>query len=894
MEQSANAASSVAGPTAGNPAIERLGACIATQHQADLLLMIDTSGSLGHAVDGQPATDPTAVRVTAAQYLLDQLSQYSADVKLDVALAGFDVDFHPSTTWVPLTAGNLPSLDANVQSYASQDNGIDTDYTNAFVGALGMLRSHNLGGNRCQAILWFTDGEQSIQPRQTSYQRQFGTSKPYAPGVDISTPAGANRAASEGQAALCQPGGTIDQVRAANIITLAVGLGVSDHDFSLMKSVATGSAPNGTRCGTTSPNIAVGSFTLARSVDDILFAFDAFADPNDLPSQTEQAICQVRQCSAARNFVLDSSIRLVHVLADTTKPGVEIFLTPPGSRSAVVVTSRSTQVSSKAIPGLDGTWINDHIVDLNLAQKPGERWDGKWSVVFVDPNGSTPGELAKTSIRIVGDLVPTLLDGPSLEFRSGKKLTAHLGVIEDVTHQPVTHVLGTALLTARLVPASGPDIGIVSQIPIDQLAAGTPIDLSSVPPGAATIDLVLNVTTKSPDPGVPGTALSPQVAQIPVDVLPPLQFPTVGTYLDFGHASGTAPLHANLAVAGPGCVWVNGGSISASPVDVKDVAVRVSGATGSAPASCLRLGVGQHASIPMTLRLSRSGTGVVAGTLTAHLSSVGADSEAITEPVKFIGDVVKPANGVTLWSTFALALLLGLAVPVVFLYLARWRAARIPAGGVLVADVPIEVSDVDVTRKGLPLVITDHDCEYVPVSRASRQLSPLPGVSVRTRMPVDPVGAGYAAVSAPGFSVVTAGGDGRLPSAVRGSWMVLLAEPDRQQARLVLILAANSTPEAFSRMAAQVRRSAPSLVSAARRAAASGTTPGASGPSDESGTLGFDDVLSPGSGFGATAVNAGGSNAGFEDWVRPASSSAPARTGESESSQPDSDTRGWS
>jgi hypothetical protein len=901
LASSSAAVSSSSNGSTANPAVERLGACMALQRQADVLLMIDTSGSLASATPTPtgtlPATDPTAVRVTAARYLTEQLAQSDSGVQLDVAVAGFDVNLHPSTGWTQLSPSTLPGLDSNIQTYAAQHDGVDTDYATAFSGALAMLRAHNIGGNRCQAIVWFTDGQFSIQPRQTSYQLQFGTTKSYAPGVDISTAAGVAQASREAETALCQPGGIMDQMRAANIETLAVGLGVDNPDFSLMQSMATGSTPNGTKCGTTSSDVAVGSFTLASNVDDIVFAFDTFADPHALPSQAEQAICELDPCSAARNFVLDSSIRSVHVLADTTNPGVEIFLTPPGAASAVVINNGSTQVANPAIPGLDGTWVSNHLVNFELTQKPGAEWAGKWSVVFVDPTGATPGKLAKTSIRIRAGLIPTVLDGSSFQLRSGTTMTVHFGVIDSVSNTLVTQVLGSALLTARLVPSSGSPVDLTAQTPISQLSNATPINLAAVSPGTATIEMELDVTTKSPNPGEGGTALSPELAQFHVTVLPPLHFPTVSTHLDFGHGTGTgtAPLRSRLAVTGPGCVWVGEASIMASPVKRSDVTIESSNATGSSAQSCLHIGNGQNGSLPLRLRLSEAGSGVVAGDLKVHLVASGAASETITEPVSFIGDVSKPVSQAVLWSTFVLALLLGLALPVAFLYLARYRTGRIPAGGLLVADIPVDISGSDVTRDRLPLSLSDHDFHFMSVPRATRELAPLPGVALQTRTPLNPVSAGYVLVTAPGFSVVTPDGDGRRQSAVHGTWMVLLAEPRRLEARLVLLLAGNSGPDGFSRVVEQVRTRAPSIVAEQRR-----TVIGGAPDAPASGGFGFDDegpqrYTGEGS-FKASDSDSSGSWGEPDSAVKssPSSTAAPSTSASgAEDPQPGSDGGSW-
>ena len=85
----------VAPDIGSSPALANLSACLAKKKQGDLVLLMDTSGSLGTEVSGDQATDPTGVRVDAAQVLLDRLaaSQARSGASIDVALVGFSSDY---------------------------------------------------------------------------------------------------------------------------------------------------------------------------------------------------------------------------------------------------------------------------------------------------------------------------------------------------------------------------------------------------------------------------------------------------------------------------------------------------------------------------------------------------------------------------------------------------------------------------------------------------------------------------------------------------------------------------------------------------------------------------------------------------------------------------------
>ena len=93
------------------------------------MLLVDTSGSLG----GSDGTDPTAVRVAAAEALVTRLAAVlcQIDAKVDVSVAGFDDDVTPVVDFVPLNVDAVPGLNAAVQTFATRDKGAETDYWSA-------------------------------------------------------------------------------------------------------------------------------------------------------------------------------------------------------------------------------------------------------------------------------------------------------------------------------------------------------------------------------------------------------------------------------------------------------------------------------------------------------------------------------------------------------------------------------------------------------------------------------------------------------------------------------------------------------------------------------------------------------------------------------------------
>jgi von Willebrand factor type A domain len=818
------APASAGASASSEPAVQRLGACLASHGSGDLLLLIDQSGSLKQ-------TDPGGVRVKAAQYLLQQLSQTAKATDLQVAVAGFDDSYHRTVPWQKLSSGTLPSLDRSLRAYANRNTGFETDYANALAGVRDELRSRSRGGQRCQAVLWFTDGQFSISPRLNSTDRKtYGTTKQYAPGVSLTDAAGAKKAATLGRRAMCRPGGTIDQIRISGVITLAVGLGPNSGDFSLMQALATGAG----NCGSP-PTTPVGVFRLATDVDDLLFALDAFSDPAHPPTVNTTLVCQRNACDKqAHNFVLDLSIRSVHILAEADKGGIQILLRPPNNAKPAAFTYART--GPLPVITLDGqsvkaAWITDKTLDLTLDRTSVNSWPGQWSIVFVDRSGTSPTARARTAIHITGDLVPNLVDPSKLTLRSNSTATVLIGLSSEATLKAVapSQVLGVARVSATLRAADGKIVPIVAGAAPGALAAGFPVDLKGVSPGSAVISLQLAVTTKGiaasgGRAAIPGTQLADRLIEAPVKVLPPLNFPSVPSQMDFGHVTGTVPLHASLPVTGPGCVWITGAQINASPEGVGKVTAVADSATS--PSTCLKVAKGQTRRLPVTLSIANAGTGTLGGTVVAHLAPADAPEQAVTSPVSFLGDVRKPANAEVLWLTFAIALLIGLCLPIAFLYALRAWTARIPGIALLVGIVPVEVTDEGVTRGGAGFAVSLEELQFFDLPSSTRDLTPVPGVSLRTRTPLNPLNAGFTQVTASGKVVATSQGNDRLPLAIHGSWVALLTEPQRREVSLLMLMPANATPQQIANASEEIRNNLPRMVASLRaEAAAAGFAP---------------------------------------------------------------------
>lgn len=818
-------ASAEPAPPAGS-AVQQFGACMSARKTGDLLLLIDRSGSLAR-------TDPRGVRATAASYLLDQLASTTQawGTTLNVAVSGFDVGYDNVVGWTKLDESALPALRRSVEGFRNRDSGVDTDYVAALEGAQREFRGRSTDGQPgCHAVLWFTDGKFDLEQRRNPRMlREYGAEKPYAPGVRLDDAAGVKRAVEAGRTALCRPGGIADQVRASGILTFAEGLGVSgsaDSDFAFLRALATGATASG-RCGNT-PQSTVGEFHLASDIDDLLYAFDAVGDLRQTPTLTTAGVCARTACAAgSRSFVLDSSIRSVHLLAGANAGGMQVVVRAPSGVSVTI--SNPTPAAPPTLGGgqVTSRWLSERTLDLSIRRGHAAGWSGPWSVAVVDPSGTRTGARSRIQLRITSDLAPAVVGDDQLDLHAGDTPAIRLGLVSETTRQPVSAVdlPGDVSVAAEFRP-TGAAARAVTATPVAKADLGRPInlDLKDVPLGSAVLRLTLRERTADTravegHAAVRGTQLADRVVDVPLRVLPPLNFPRVSEHLTFQGGEGVGPFPAALTVTGPGCVWVDGATATVAPDGVGSASVKAESANG--PQSCVTVAAGVTAKLAVRLTLRHPGNGTVAGTLTAHLAPTGAPQRALSMSVPFLADVVKPTvESVRDWLLIA-ALLLGLGLPALFLYGAKWWTARIPGQPLLAGAVPATLTGGGVVRDGRPFTVDHDDVTFLPVdSGGTRQLRlPGSGLILKTRMGWRPTAPGYTTVSAPGRTAVV----DRLPLAVHNSWVAVLDDPAADRIDVQILLPGGANAATYDRLSQQIRTELPRLVEAARRRAATST-----------------------------------------------------------------------
>ncbi|PZE34189.1 hypothetical protein DEJ21_13825 [Curtobacterium sp. MCSS17_006] len=773
-------------------AVTDFGGCIAGGGSGDLLLLMDDSGSLKQS-------DADDDRVQAAQYLVRQLGRFADQTGSDIAVrvARFSTNYADVGGWTALDGKSVSTVADTVAGLADADDGFETDYWSALDGARGDLaaRASSRSGTSCQAIAWFTDGKAEYVVRGTqSAQDSYGTTKPFAPGVELTSQSGVDEATAAADKDLCRAGGLADQLRSSGVTTFAIGLessGAPANDFAQLEAIATGSSASPkTTCGSINDPIP-GSFTLASDIDNLLFAFDALSTPGQAPLSQESGICQVSYCTdQAHDFVLDDSTPDVHVLAAADVDAVDVDIVGPDGKPVQLPRSAVGTEARVAVPGgtASYTWESNSAVSIDISRADGATaWAGLWKVVFIDPAGTSADKRSRTNIHISSDLVPTWSGSSAARVHLQDAWPGTFGIADgDGEEVPPSSVRGTATLTAILADEAGHRQTVLDAADKEHLSGPITAEPTGLDLGAGTVEMRLDLTTAPVLDGTTvvheGTTLAPAVVRVPVSVLAPSQFPEVTDSVDFGTLDGETSATAVLRVTGSGCAWISGEpKIAAAPSDTGDVAVTAEAHDSSS--TCVRASKSGRP-LEVTLTFDESQNGTVNGTFPVRIASADGAGEPLTTNVSFTADLRRPLNEANFLLALVVALIAGPGIPLALLYLASFLVARMPSGGLLSQRSSVTVVDGRVMRDGVPFAFrpTDFTTMQTISGRNARSLV-VAGLSLRARPSRSPFTAGFVIATEPGSAAasdvapasIRLGGGLRawLPLAIQGHWVVL-------------------------------------------------------------------------------------------------------------------------
>ncbi len=686
-------------------AAEHFTSCISASKQADILLLMDESGSLA-GYGNTPGTDPDDTRISAANFFLTRMATIAKDSgsTIKIRIAGFAVDYDPGTSWIALDDANLPKARDALASFADKDHGAGTDYYLGLDGARKELNAQRKKDPKaCQAIVFFSDGQLDVVqgPTENDYH---SVERPYAKS-DPNRTGDWKAATKQAGDALCSATGLATQLRSRSITVFGIGLAPDGQDgkFSLMKDVVTGSHDCGAKAGQTP-----GMFVTAKNIDDLLFAF------NDLTGaqNQERDVCQgkVSNCDAAEvhDIVLDGSISHVDILGTAPVDGVQAWLLSSSGKQIELKHVANQQ--KLTADGMAGTysWLSGHTLSTRW-DKAGDAaaWAGTWRLVFVDPASASTGKKSRVGVEVKGDLSAVVVEPKDLvSLRQDSPLDVTLGLI-DGDGKPVlpSELRGTMRLNADLVDVAGGSTPLAQGLDAAVIAQPVPLDASDSTPGPASLILTLQYTTAGTS-GAAGTTLLPSSTELPISVLPPANYPLVADALDFGALEGPADATADISVQGPGCAWLDPTAlvIDGAPDGIGDVSFD-SSAIGQD--SCFEVAEGTTSALPVHLRTHDGGNGDLLGTITIKTVPLDAPDKAPVDViVHYSAEMSRPLNQVNFTIVLIASLLLGVGIPVGLAYLAKYLFnSTIPRQSLYAIERTVTAGPGQLLQDGRPLQI---------------------------------------------------------------------------------------------------------------------------------------------------------------------------------------------
>jgi hypothetical protein len=769
------------------PAIDELVGCVQASQRLLVLFLIDESASLKES-------DPDDRRVDAARGALDSLvalatAEGSASPEVDVAFAAFANEYRLIEDWTRADADSAPELQASLDGFADLNSGIDTDFVNALTDGQVALAERSAeitaaGGRApCRAVLLFTDGGFDLAVRESDEdQERLGTTKPYAPGIELTTPEAVQEAEAAGRAALCDAGGVADRLRTdrVSLLTVALSGDVARRAQLPLAAATTGRADDYT-CGTETDRPS-GAYLPADGVDVLVARFNEvgsrLAGGNLLPGSERVEVCGADPCEeGTRRFTLDSSLRRAQILALPPAAGAVVRLVAPSGTSVDLTDATAPElegipVSVREVAGRGLT------IDLERPEA-GAGWDGEWSVTILDPSGEQAGGEATLQVFVFSDLDASISELVPFERGAPAQITVGLSAPEGIdVASLVTEAVGELVVRDPLT-------GATTTVPLDGPADGpftgtyeVPADLTA---NAVELSALVRVTTASDADLVARSAPLEVLVARPAGsvqiLIPSLKMPSL---------TGEGSTEAELLLQGgsaAGCVWFEEVDVATSPEGVTPVDFTLDGAPLPGEADCIAVPAEEARTLLVKATPSGRGSGAVQGSLRIRERVEGLD--ATTTDVLFRFDLARGVDETQRILLTVLLLLGGLALPMLALLLINALTARFQALDVVRGTaLPVRASQGAVTRvdgsHARSFSLRESDFGSLAGSGSDRRFT-FGGVEFRARASRNPFGATIAMAAPEGGAERLKGNAGsrvELDPGLSGSWVFLL-DPDK-------------------------------------------------------------------------------------------------------------------
>lgn len=642
------------------PGLQHIAACIQNARTLSVLTVLDRSGSLSQ-------TDPGGARYDGLEVVLDALADVrrrdGQELTVEVAVSAFSHYYESATdvsAWRRISGDDgdrqIEAVmdDVRERTPYLQDGG--TAFDVALEGALADLADRG-ANDTCRVMLWFTDGAWDAMGDPGF--KDYGD--------------------------MCDPGGVLDQVRAAGITVVALRLDpggsiAASPDGNVLPAMALGETGDLT-CGTVPlpEGAAPGVFLDADDQGALRGLFMWVANALDGCTPTGDL-----------GTYVDPGIRRVRIWLDTDPGGPAVtslaIATPVGNITVPTQGSVSTD-------GFVSTAESDsYYVSAEIELPPGGAV-GQWTVTA---GGGQAVPSSDLSFCVMADLSLELVPGyalgagthGSVSFQARDRSGA------PATFEQFSEVLATAVANdgdAQPRPTSaGADLaqGLVTTT-IDTLPGDVRLDV--------TVSAVL--VTES------GLRLTPIVLTEPVVLDLGDYFPLVEplTRLDLGETRRLEPAEGVLRLTGStkGVSEVCLGAPTAVLVPAE-----AGGVAPSYQQGCLELAPGEVREVAVTVTPEIATTGAASAVLPIHLVAApdpNGDVGEVDVNLPVVWQFTNPMDMGLFWLVVAAVVLLSALVPFGALILANRLTGVFDVGDLRIAVVDVMIDPDGRARRTPPI-----------------------------------------------------------------------------------------------------------------------------------------------------------------------------------------------
>jgi hypothetical protein len=696
----ANVSSATEVSPIGQTGFAELSRCLNSNDILDVYYMIDESSSLSiGSTAGSPGSDPNDDRATILASSVESLQGLRPGLTVNVGVATFAKAAIEKRPWTELNEQTTPELADWMRSEIPNLNeGTATNWESALAfSQIQLNKSSSDPTDRCQALVWFTDGYLNVDNDRMAMGNLCG--KDHIRQEEF----------------VASSSSVVSEMRASGITILGIQLQDKNWDqtaldyASLMRSIVEGEGSTGLYAGYTCGDVPVpatsrvGALLIAQNPFDLAFQFQAIGQ------QANGGSSVLADGANPAPFLIEPGV--ASFKAVTTDPQWELTAPDGTQYSASNAGSSGFQVTESS----GAILISRAVTELDL---------GEWKMFI--PNLANN----KREVYLFSGLGISIYNA---DFFDGEKGSISGTVRRELDGKPVdlSVYLDATELDLSLVDAGGLLLSPFS-FPINPDGSFEVLDID-YPSGRSDVDMRLQLNLKTQS----GIQLAPVSFGKVVSISLRKDYPTVSGPIVMSALVGTNPSIGIIELRGP---EAGNGQICIGSPKVRDSETnrvwKLDGdssswsvgqsAVSNAGVSCVDLAQGETKTVEVTLQHSQTSDSMVAGEIPFTLipGDKTLSERKINEPIEFESSRLDADDKGIVYLWEVILILLGILVPLALLYGLTLWSTKFSAGTDLVRkQVPVDISAAGVriredgnAAKSVPVAPMDDTREFKDAS----------------------------------------------------------------------------------------------------------------------------------------------------------------------------------